>query len=393
MLALRLARGARPLVLTRRLLVAAASAGVGFLLLSALTHALAHPEDPSASVLRLVWCLVPLAATVHFAVTVARTDPGTRPRGGLSAVGLGPARLAALAAASTAIAATLGSALALLFFLHLRGDLTGLPFDGAAAELLAADRPLPAAAALTLLALPPLTATAAAVLALRPRPRRTAARTTPPDPDHAPAPADLATMPGGLPWGCALTAAGLAIGVYTARTGTGGDVPLPGDLGADPAGVLTGWAVTAVGLAVAGPALTHVAGRLLQLAGPGAVRLLSGRILMAEARRIGRPLGVVSAVAAAVIAAVTLSGEGSRPFGPLTGLGAALVIACTTATLLVTAAEARRVRSDVRTELRRMGAPGSALRAAAGLRVVALLTVFAPLTWAIATLAAAPLRG
>ncbi|MEU5159305.1 hypothetical protein AB0G74_06785 [Streptomyces sp. NPDC020875] len=386
MLALRLARGARPLVLARRLLVAAASAGVGFLLLSALAHALAHPGDPSASVLRLVWCLVPLAATVHFAVTVARTDPGTRPRGGLSAVGLGPARLAALAAASTAIAATLGSALALLFFLHLRGDLTGLPFDGAAAELLAADRPLPAAAALTLLALPPLTATAAAVLALRPR-------TAPPVPDRAPESADTATMPGGLPWGCALTAAGLAIGVYTARTGTGGDVPLPGDLGADPAGVLTGWAVTAVGLAVAGPALTHVAGRLLQLAAPGAVRLLAGRILMAEARRIGRPLGVVSAVAAAVIAAVTLSGEGTRPFGPLTGLGATLVIACTTATLLVTVVEARESRSDIRTELRRMGAPGSALRAAAGLRVVALLTVFAPLTWSIATLAAAPLRG
>ncbi|MFE0424424.1 hypothetical protein ACFW15_18710, partial [Streptomyces sp. NPDC058953] len=90
MLALRLARGSRPLVLLRRLLVAAASAGVGFLLLSALAHALAHPGDPSGSVLRLVWCLVPLAAAVHFAVAVARTDPGTRPRGGLSAVGLGP---------------------------------------------------------------------------------------------------------------------------------------------------------------------------------------------------------------------------------------------------------------------------------------------------------------
>nr|EIF92866.1 hypothetical protein [Streptomyces tsukubensis NRRL18488] len=83
MLALRLARGAGPLALLRRLLVAAASAGVGFLLLSALTYALAHPGDPAA-LPRLSWCLVPLAAAVHFAVAVARTDPGTRPRTGLS---------------------------------------------------------------------------------------------------------------------------------------------------------------------------------------------------------------------------------------------------------------------------------------------------------------------
>ncbi|MFE0423083.1 hypothetical protein ACFW15_11730, partial [Streptomyces sp. NPDC058953] len=221
-----------------------------------------------------------------------------------------------------------------------------------------------------------------------PRPRRAAA--APAAPVEPPGPG---VMPGGLPWGCALTAAGLAIGTYAAGTASGGDVPLPGDLGADPAGVLTGWAVTATGLAVAGPALTHAAGRLLQLAGPGAVRLLAGRVLMAEARRIGRPLGVVCAVAAAVIAAVTLAGEGSRPFGPLTGLGATLVIACTTATLLVTVAEARDLRTGVRTDLRRLGAPASALRAAAALRVLALLAVFAPLTWAVATLAAVPLRG
>ena len=143
-LALRLARGAHPLVLLRRLLVAAASAGVGFLLLCTLTYALSHPTDSGASAVRLLWCLVPLAATVHFAVAVARTDPSTRPRSGLSAVGLGPARLSALAAVSTAVSGTLGSMVALLFFLHLRGDLTGLPFDGAAAGLLGGG---PAAAA------------------------------------------------------------------------------------------------------------------------------------------------------------------------------------------------------------------------------------------------------
>ncbi|NEE18458.1 hypothetical protein G3M58_69820, partial [Streptomyces sp. SID7499] len=64
MLALRLARGSHPLVLVRRLLVAAASAGVGFLLLCALGYAAGHPAS-AGSVLRLLWCFVPLAATVQ----------------------------------------------------------------------------------------------------------------------------------------------------------------------------------------------------------------------------------------------------------------------------------------------------------------------------------------
>ncbi|MFE2236118.1 hypothetical protein ACFXA4_26560, partial [Streptomyces sp. NPDC059442] len=169
MLALRLVRGTHPLVLLRRLLVAAAAAGVGFLLLCTLGYAVGHPDRSASSVLRLLWCVIPLAATTHFAVAVARTDPSTRPRPGLSAIGLGPARLTALAAASTAVSCTLGSMLALLFYLHLRGDITGLPFDGAAAELLAADQPLPLAAALTLLAILPVVASTAAGLALRPR--------------------------------------------------------------------------------------------------------------------------------------------------------------------------------------------------------------------------------
>ncbi|MCZ4511751.1 hypothetical protein O3Q52_26935, partial [Streptomyces sp. ActVer] len=169
MLALRLARGARPAVQLRRLLVAAASAGTGFLLLCTLGYAMGHPDASGAAVLRLAWCVAPLAATVQFAVAVARTDPATRPRQGLSALGLGPARLTALAAISTAVSCTLGSMIALLFFLHLRGDLTGLPFDGDAADLLAADEPLPLPAALTLLALVPLIASAASATVLRPR--------------------------------------------------------------------------------------------------------------------------------------------------------------------------------------------------------------------------------
>src|SRR5690606_16099610 len=118
------------------------------------------------------WCAAPLAATVYLAIAVARTDPATRPRPGLSAVGLGPARLMLVSATTTALACTLGSMVALLVFLHLRGDLTGLPFDGDGTDFLAAGQPLPVPATLTLLALVPLTASASVATALRPREAR-----------------------------------------------------------------------------------------------------------------------------------------------------------------------------------------------------------------------------
>ncbi|MEU8888915.1 hypothetical protein [Streptomyces sp. NPDC048442] len=405
MLALRLARGSHPLVLLRRLLVAAASAGVGFLLLCTLGYALGHPSPPAPSLLRLLWCLVPLAATVQFAVAVARTDPSTRPRPGLSAVGLGPARLASTAAASTALSCTLGSLLALLFFLHLRGDLSGLPFDGAATELLAADRPLPLPAVLILLSLVPLIAAAASALALRPR-TRTGTRTgtgtdaptrpngTPPT-GGTPASTPSAAPPTGLPWGVALTAVGLAVETYASRGGgTGGALPLPGHPDIAPAGVLAGWTLTALGLALAGPGLVHLCGLLLQAVRPGAVRLLAGRALQGEAHRIGRPLGVVCATASGLIAAATLytSGPGSASsFGPLTGLGATLVLACTTATLLTVALETKQARAETTRTLLRQGAAARTLRAAAATRALALLALFAPLTWAVAALAATPL--
>lgn len=394
MLALRLARGSHPLVLVRRLLVAAASAGVGFLLLCTLGYASGHPAHSAGSVLRLLWCFVPLAATVQFAVAVARTDPSTRPRPGLSAVGLGPVRLSVLAAVSTAVSCTLGSMVALLFFLHLRGDLSGLPFDGAAAGLLGADASLPLAAVVVLLTLVPAAAATASALALRTSPVRAAgvrdgARDLLPE-EQVPAPA---APPAGLPWGVALTAAGLAVEAYASRGSSGSPFPLPGKLDSTPAWVLVGWTLTAIGLATAGPGLTHLAGRLLQAVRPGAVRLLAGRVLMDEARRIGRPLGVVCAVLSAVIAAFALYGTGPRPFGPLTALGAVLVIGCTTATLLTSALEARQARAETAQALLRLGALASALRAATALRSAALLLVFAPLTWAIAELAALPLTG
>ncbi|WP_327353124.1 hypothetical protein [Streptomyces sp. NBC_01304] len=386
MLALRLARGAHPLVLLRRLSVAAASAGTGFLLLCTLGYAVAHPAASSSSALRLAWCLPPLAATVQLAVAVARTDPATRPRAGLSAVGLGPGRMRVIAAVSTGVSCLLGSMVALLFFLHLRGDLSGLPFDGAAGELLGAGQSLPLGAALTLLAVVPLVAAGASAFTPRAKQLRPGDEQDPAAPE-APAPA-----PNGLPWGVALMAAGLALETYAARgAGTGG-IALPGRVAATPAGVLGGWAACALGLTLAGPGLAFLSGRLLQCLRPGAARLLGGRALMEEARRIGRPLGVVCAVASGALAAGSLY-AGRRPeVGPLTELGAGLVVGCTLLALLAAAIEARQARAHTTAALLRLGAPVSLLRGAAGLRAVALLLVFGPLTWAVAELVAIPLR-
>ncbi|MFI6489532.1 hypothetical protein [Streptomyces sp. NPDC050564] len=571
MLALRLARGARPLVQLRRLLVATASGGTGFLLLCTLGYAMTHPDASAASVLRLAWCAAPLAATVYFALAVARTDPGTRPRPGLSAIGLGPGRLMAVSAVTTALSTALGSMLALLFFLQLRGDLTGMPFDGAAAEFLAADVSLPLPATLTLLSLVPIAASATVALALRPRggkpqdatrsygrtwitarqnaTRRAAGRGTreggrPVGGGRgASGPADAATVadglehagaydgtdalgdpgarsgthgsegsgvqedaapyagadahrspgtdtrglsgtdrdtaaalegsdfhwtaeayaatdahqddssdlrpaalthrhaaaddrsdvptpygasdasdrsdrsgrsnrarrnpvlepahrrlpppestPSGLPWGAAALAAGLAVETYASRSGRPAPgLALPGGFVGGPGGVLVGWVLTAVGLALAGPAITYLCGRLLQAVRPGALRLIAGRVLQAESRRIGQPLGVVCAVASGGYATATLY-AGARPdFGPLTTLGALLVAGCTLLTLATAAVEAKQARADTTAQLLRLGAPAAMLRGAVALRVGALLVLFGPLTWAVAELAALPL--
>ncbi|MEU7556056.1 hypothetical protein AB0B01_27620 [Streptomyces sp. NPDC044571] len=350
MLALRLARGSRPLVQLRRLLVAGACAGAGFLLLYVLAEAV---DRPAGSFPRLVWALVPLAVTVQFAVAVAKADPATRPREGMDAVGLGPVRLTLVAAVSTAVSGTLGSALALAVFLHLRGELAGLPFDGAGARLLHAGQPLPLAGALTLLALVPLTTAAATVLSLRPR--------TPQPPQS------------GLPWGIALTASGLAVEAYAG----------PGGLG-----MAAGWALTAVGLAFAGPGLTYACGTALQAVRPGALRLLAGRALQEEASRIGRPLGVLCAVGSGALTASALraAGDGPAPLGPLTGAAAALVVLCAAATLLTAAVDVRQSRAATRAALLDLGTAGGLLRTAAVLRASALLAVCVPFSWGVAEL-------
>lgn len=473
MLALRLSRGAHLAVQLRRLLVAVASAGTGFLLLCALGNAMTHPDTPGAAALRLAWCAAPLATTVYLAVAVARTDPGTRPRSGLSAIGLGPGRLMAVSATNTALAGTLGSVVALLLFLHLRGDLTGLPldgaFDGAAAGALATGRPLPALAVLTLLTLVPAAASAAVAVALRPRePRpnppngsrgygrfgaygwgkaretfgaygRFGARWAPaPAPastaaaaaaaatttatatataggqtarparaaelahrgSAGAAPVDAERSPSGrspwrtqgtaprpqnttaLPWGIAVLAAGLTVEVYADNADT---VPTAS------AGVLVGWTLTALGLALAGPGLTHLCGRLLQAARPGALRLLAGRVLMEESHRIGRPLGLLSAVVCAAYVAVTLYDTDGPGFGPLSTLGVLLVAGSTLATLLTSAVEAKYARADTTDALLRLGAPRATLRAAAAVRAGALLALFGALTLVVAELASLPL--
>ncbi len=461
MLALRLTRTAHLAVHLRRLLVAVASAGTGFLLLCALGFALSHPDTPGAAALRLAWCAAPLAAAVQLAVAVARTDPGTKPRSGLSAIGLGPGRLMAVSATTTALSAVLGSVAALFLFLHLRGDLTGAPPSGrVAADALAVGQSLPAPAVLTLLVLVPVFASAAVAHTLRPRDPRPATATAPrgygrfgaygwgkaretfgaygrfgsrtatvaiaagsraagaarvgaggtlqtqasdprpPAPtdgtaeapattqtlDPQPEPAPHSPNTTTLPWGIAVLAAGLTVETYT---GNASAAPTPGT--APSAGVLVGWALTALGLALAGPGLTHLCGRLLQAARPGALRLLAGRVLMEESHRIGRPLGVVAAVAAAAYVAATVYDGDGPAFGPLATLGALLVAGCTVATLLTAAVAAKHARADTTDALLRLGAPPSTLRGAAAVRAAALLALFGPLTLIVAVLAALPL--
>ncbi|MBA0051836.1 hypothetical protein E0L36_13290 [Streptomyces sp. AJS327] len=380
MLALRLARGSRAPVLLSRLLLAAATAAAGFLLLTALCHALAHPGRTGESLLRLLWCLPPAASVVHLAAALASGHPEPATRDGLDAAGLGPARLPVVAATTTAIACLLGSVLALLVFLHLRGDLTGLPFDGAARDLLAADRPLPLAATLTLLAATPVAAALAAALTLR---------------DHAPdgtPPAGGGPGASALPWGVALVAAGIAL---TALAGGAAHATGDAPLHAAP-GVVGGWLLGATGLALAGPGLVHRCGRLLSTGRPGVLRLLAGRGLQAEAPALGQPLGVLCAVGAGTLTTARLHeappwSDGPGALSPLAALGCAVVLGCALLGTLTALTRATTPRATTRAVLRRLGAPRRLLRGALALRATALLLGLAALSWALGTAAALPL--
>jgi hypothetical protein len=478
-LTLRLVRGGRPLTLLRRLFTASATAIVSFLLLTALSHALTHPERSAESVARLLWCLIPLAAAVQFAAAAARLDPGSRSRSGLAAAGVGPGRVPLLAALSTAMCGLAGSAAALLVYLQLRGELAGAPFAGAAVEVLAAGRTLPKGAVLTLLCVAPLVAAGAAALATR-TPAHVAvygpgaqdgqdaqdAQDVPGVPDGAGSGAAKAAVPAGttaptgsagaaptasaasaapdrngvaasagsgvltadpaviepapgrgnptssartpppvaaressvtsgLPWGAALIATGFALETYV---GASTRAHSPGAmLSSGAAGLIAGWLLIALGLLLAGPVLTQSCGRLLSAGRPGAVRLLAGRMLAQDALCLGRPLGVLCAVAACGLAAVDVYGstpqERALVLGPLPVLGAALVVCCVTASALAAAAESRASRAPATGALRRLGASGKLLWCTAALRATALLTVLGPLAWAVGELCAFTLSG
>ena len=391
MLALRLVRGASPAAILRRLLLACATAGVGFLLLAELSHALAHPSRRGEATVGLLWCLLPLTATVQLAAAVARTEQGGRTRSGLAAAGIGAARLPALIASSTAVSCLLGSGLALLLHLHLRGGLRSLPYGGSAAELLAADRPFPSAAALTLLCLPPAAAAAGAAFATRPRPF--------PRPDSGSAfgagslprsAAGAETVPylAGLLWGVAALAAGLSAEVYAGRSATGARAVL--------VGVVGGWVLIVLGLAVMAPGLAQLCGRLLVSWRPGALRLLAGRALQGEARSVGQPLGLVCGVVAGAVAAAEVHGSLpaalGRISGPLTALGAGLVVYCIVASALTALVEARSGRAPANAALFRLGVPRRTLRRAFAVRALLFLGLLAALAWGVGVLAALPFR-
>ncbi|SEO02002.1 hypothetical protein SAMN05216267_1015132 [Actinacidiphila rubida] len=371
MLSLRVLRGSRPAVLGRWALVAAAAAGTGLLLLSALGWALAHPGgSTSHAVVRLVWCVVPVVVTVQLASAVGRRQSADWPREGMSSVGLGRNGITVLAAATTALVCAVGSALGLLLFLLLRGDVTGGPWDGVGPGVLAAGRALPVAGAAVLLALVPAAAACAVVAGMRPG-----------------RPEDTHDAPGSLPWGVALVAVGLAVEVAAPKHS---GVPLPSGLGVIAPAAIGGWIVTAAGLVLAGPGLVYLCGRLLAAFRPGAVRLLAGRILQHESRRIGRPLGLLCATAAAALSAYALQSGGGHTLGPVTVFAFTLIAVCVLATAAVGLAETGDDRPEARGALQEVAAAPSVLRAALAARAGALAAVLVPVAFLVAALSTVP---
>ncbi|MBC3989013.1 hypothetical protein H8N00_08985 [Streptomyces sp. AC563] len=212
------------------------------------------------------------------------------------------------------------------------------------------------------------------------------------------APPPSPTEASGLPWGIALISVGLALEAYVSRdaTDTRDLLPTPGHLSGGAIAVLATWVLATAGLVLVGPGLIRLCGRLLALGRPGAMRLLAGRGLQEESNRLGRPLGALCAVASSTYVAVRLYDAvpdltHDRPFGPLTGLGAALVMGCATATALMAVLESKNARIASTDALIRIGAPRSVLRNAATLRVTAVVTVLGALSWLVAELAAMPL--
>ncbi|UNS99282.1 hypothetical protein MMF93_24610 [Streptomyces tubbatahanensis] len=395
MLTLRLTLWASPLALLLRLLLVCASAGVGLLLLNALSYAVQRPSHPTAALPGLLWCLIPLAVTAHLAAALVEAEPSAPLRSGLDAAGLGPVRLPLLLARMSALPCAVGGGLALLATVWGQGGADdGAPavsLPGTAAELPLAQEALPLPAAVTLLSAVPVVAALAAA--------RTAGSGTA---SAGAAPRDRATSgrrstgTAALVAGLVLAAAGLLLAASavraarhspeTARTGS----PGAAELASSP--LAAGWLLTALGLVLAGPALTSLAGRVLTAGRPGAVRLLAGEALVRESALAGRPLAALGMVGAAALVVVRARlAETELPaWGPAGTLAAVLVACCLGGVALAAMARARRSRAPLALLLERLGASRGTRRAVAAVRVAVVASVVTALTLVAGLLAPLP---
>ncbi|MFE0873878.1 hypothetical protein ACFW4X_03170 [Streptomyces smyrnaeus] len=409
MLTLRLTLTAPPLALLLRLLLLCASAGIGLLLLATLSYALEHPGHRAAALVRLLWCLVPLAVAAQLAAALGRTEPRPEARSGLDAAGLGPARLPLLAARTAAAPGLAGSALVLLVtargdiggLFGTEGSVHGLTLPGAATGLPLPEQPLPAPAVVTLLStVPLLTALAAAWGARSGAPAPAAGTAAGPGTSarsHRGPAGSEQTLAGrrddsgpscraGLLWGAVLTSGGLLLAAYAPQVATvTGTARLEDravrieDLATSP--LAAGWLLAAFGLMLTGPGLAALSGRLLGALRPGPVRLLAGRTLVREAPLLGRSLGALSAVAAALLALARARLTSDAPLapGPLVGATATLTGCCVAGAVLAALTRARHARAPLGELLDRIGAPRRLGRAVTLLRAGVLWAVFTAL--------------
>ncbi len=364
---LRLARGYRAPDLGRWLLTATAGAVVAGFLLRALGRAMSDPLGAGGAVVRLLWCIPALAAVAWFAAVAARAVPAQRPERitGLIAAGAGPARIRALIAGETALAGALGSALTLLLFLVLRNDIAG----PALAPELGVGVALPAAAPVALLALVPLVAGIAAAAAVP------VGDALPGRAPH-PAPHGFHVLRIALPTGLAVT--GIALELYGLGPGAAENadpVRLPAGLGTTNLAALGGWAATALGLALLTGPLLAAAGRLLVIARPTPLRLLAGRGLTAEARRLGPPLAVLALTLAVVLTVIRYWADTPGTADVLPVVESSLLVGCAVAAVLARLAEIRTARQGVTDTLLRLGAAPRLLYGAVALRALTVGTV------------------
>lgn len=395
MLSLRLVLRARPPVLLRLLLLTAASAVLGTLLLGALARAhTTSPEHGRETLAALLCSGALLAAAGQLAAANGRTVPTDRVRAGLTAAGLGTARLSRSVAAVTASCCLAGSVAAGLYTLWR-------PSTGEPAVVTG---PLTAVAALALLGAPPLVTAVAA--------GRAAARRPPPGTEPAAVPASTSPNPQATHrstartpdsvgpdersstrplWGAALGVAGLVAAAYGAAHGL---PPLHGTLGTA-AGVLAGWLLLALGVALSVPGVLDSCGRAVAAGQPGALRLLSGRALQQQAHRMGGPLGLLCVVGAGSVAALQLSGAGllHAPLGAAGAAGLLLVPVCAVVGALTGRAAWQAERAAAAGALRQLGAGRTVRRRSAVLRGGVLLGVLAPLAWVTGTLATLAVTG